>query len=94
VRVGKRCLRHATKGLAGARCLAVLLVRGEIEGDEENEVGGERANTSKGGKLLASALSSAWHPWEVGRGEVSVRREVDEAYSSISIFSLFSWLSI
>lgn len=70
---------HATKGLARAWGLAVLLVGSEIEGDEEDQVRGERADASKGGVLFASALASIWHPRPVSGGEVSVRCKVDKA---------------
>lgn len=79
VRVGKGSLGHASKALATARRLALLLVRGEVEGDEEDQVGAEGDDTSKGSELLASALASVGHPGPVGRGEVGVRGEVDEA---------------
>ncbi len=77
--IGKRRLGHATKGLARAWCLAIFLVSGEVEGYEEDQVGGERANASKSGVLLAGTLSSIRHPSEVSRCKVSVGREVDEA---------------
>lgn len=76
--VGQRSLAHAAQGLASGS-LAVLLVGGEVEGDEENQVRAEDANASKGSKLLTSALASIGHVGEVGRGEVGVRGEVDEA---------------
>lgn len=36
--VGQRSLAHAAKGLASSGTLAALLVGGEVEGDEENQV--------------------------------------------------------
>lgn len=77
--LGDRRLRHTAKGLASTRRLAILLVRGEVEGDEEDEVGGENSNTGKGGELLSSTLAGVGHPLEVGGGEVGVGRVVDEA---------------
>jgi hypothetical protein len=62
VGVGKGRLGHAAEGLARVRCLAVLLVSREVEGDEEDKVRGQCTNTSEGSKLLASALASTWHP--------------------------------
>lgn len=38
VRVGKRSLRHLAEGLARTGGLLVLLVGGEVEGDEEDQV--------------------------------------------------------
>lgn len=78
VRVRERSLAHTPEGLASLR-LAALLVGREIEGDEEDEVRAEDTNTSEGGKLLTCALASVRHPGPVGRGEVGVGGEVDEA---------------
>ncbi len=36
--IGERRLAHATQRLAACRSLTVLLVRGQVEGDEENQV--------------------------------------------------------
>lgn len=79
MRVRKRSLRHASETLSAGRSLALLLVGGEVEGDEQNEVRADGNDTRESSKLLARALSSVGHPGEVGRGEVGVRGEVDEA---------------
>lgn len=42
--VGKRGLAHAAKRLASSR-LAALLVGGEVEGDEKDQVRAENSNT-------------------------------------------------
>lgn len=84
VRVGQRGLRHAAKALAGSRGL-VLLVGGEVERDEQNQVRAEDNDTSKGSKLLTSALAGIGHPGEVGRGEVGVRCEVDKSYAPLVV---------
>jgi hypothetical protein len=78
MRVGKRSLRHASEALSAGRSLALLLVGGEVEGDEQNEVRADGNDTGESSKLLARALSSVGHPGEVGRGEVGIRGEVDE----------------
>jgi hypothetical protein len=79
VRVGKRGLRHAAEALSAGRGLSLLLVGGEVEGDEEDEVRADGDDTRESSKLLARALASVGHPLEVGRGEVGVRGEVDES---------------
>lgn len=79
MRVGERGLGHASKRLAGTWGLPVLLVRGNIEQDEEDEVGAEDTDASESGKLLSSAFTSARHVGKVSGREVSVRGEVDEA---------------
>jgi hypothetical protein len=79
VRVGKRSLRHAAEALSAARGLSLLLVGGEVEGDEEDKVRADGDDTRESSKLLTRALASVRHPGEVGRGEVGVRGEVDEA---------------
>lgn len=76
--VGQGSLAHAAERLAGRR-LAALLVRGKVEGDEEDQVRRQDAHAGKGGKLLAGAAAGVGHAGEVGRGEVGVRGKVDEA---------------
>lgn len=56
-----------------------LVVGGEVEGDEEEEVGGEDANTGEGGEFLACAFAGSGEVGEVGRREVGIGGEVDEA---------------
>lgn len=84
VRVRQRCLAHATHRLARSRLLAILAVGSKVEGDEENKVGAENANTSKGGKLLTRAVTKVGELREVGGGEVGVRGEVDKACILVS----------
>lgn len=79
VRVGQRSLGHATEGLAGAWCLLIALVGGNIEGDEQDEVRAEDANTSEGSEFLSGAFTVVGHVGEVARSEVGVRGEVDES---------------
>lgn len=64
---------------AGASGLGSLVVGGNVEGDEKNQVGADDANTSQGSEFLAGALAHVGHPGEVGRGEVGIGGEVDEA---------------
>jgi len=59
-----------SESLASTRRLSILLVRGEVEQDEENEVGAEDTNTSEGSKLLSGTLARVGHPGEICRGEV------------------------
>lgn len=66
---------------AASEAFALLLVGCEVERDEEQEVRADNAHTSKCGKFLSSAVARVWHPWEVGRGEVGVRCEVDKPYN-------------
>lgn len=66
-------------GFSASWSLAVLLVGCEVEGDEEEEVGADDAHACKGGEFLSGAFACIRHPREVCRGEVGVRRKVDEA---------------
>lgn len=80
--VGHRGLRHATKGLAGRLGEALgsfVVVSGNVEGDEEYQVRGEDAHSTKGGELLAGAFAGIGPLRSVGRDEVSVGGEVDES---------------
>lgn len=75
---------HVDEGLlagvaARAANLGSLVVGGNVEGDEEEQVGGDDTNTSEGSELLTSALAHVGSPGEVDGGEVGVRSEVDEA---------------
>lgn len=81
-RVGKRSLGHSADSLAASGALPILLVGGEVEGDEEEEVRAENTDTGEGSKLLTRALAGGGHPGPVSRSEVSVRREVDEAFDA------------
>ena len=80
-RVRQRGLAHPPHGLAPARPLAVLLVRGEVERDEEEEVRAEDDDARDGSELLTRALASIGEPRPVSRGEVGPRREVHKAYA-------------
>jgi hypothetical protein len=66
-------------GGASAALLDGLLVGGNVESDEENEVAGQDAHASERSELLASADAGAREPGEVAGGEVGVGSEVDEA---------------
>lgn len=72
-------LGHASESLAGTRWLALLLVGGEIEQDEEDEVGAEDDDAGECSKLFSCTLAVVGHPGKVGRGEVRVGCVVDEA---------------
>lgn len=62
--VGERSLAHATQRLARG-LLAILLVSGGIERDEEDQVRAQDTDARESGKLLASALARVGHPGEV-----------------------------
>lgn len=70
-------IRHS---LLGSR-LPVLRVGREVEADEEEKVGRDNAYTGVCGIFLTSTLSGIGNVRPVGRGKVSVRSEVDEAYA-------------
>lgn len=80
VGVRQRGLRHATETLAVVG-LALLLVSGDVEGDEEDQVRSKNADSRESGEFLACALAMVGHPLEVGGSEVCVRGKVDEAYA-------------
>jgi len=78
--VGELGVLERARCLAARWALAVLLVRCDVEGDEEQQVGADDAHAGERGKLLAGALAGVRHPLEVGRGEIGVGGEVDEAW--------------
>lgn len=57
----------------------MLAVGCEVEGDEEDEVGGKNSHASEGSEFLAGASAHVGSPGEVDIGEVGVGGEVDEA---------------
>lgn len=57
-----------------------LLVRSEVEGEEEEEVRRDDADTGDRSELLASALAHVGNVGPVGAGEVGVGSEVDKAW--------------
>lgn len=69
---------------AGTSSLGSLVVGGNVERDEKNQVGANDANTSQGSEFLAGALAHVGHPGEVSRGEVGVGGEVDEALGGLA----------
>lgn len=62
-----------------------LLVRGEVEGEEKEEVRRDDADTSDGGELLTSALAQVGNVGPVGAGEVGERGKVDESCSMLEL---------
>jgi hypothetical protein len=56
-----------------------LLVRREVEGEEEEQVRRDNADASNGGELFTCALAHVGDVRPVGAGEVGERGEVDEA---------------
>jgi len=83
-RAGDFGILHVNKSLAtsvAARTsgLGGLLVGDQVEGDEEDEVGGEDTHAGKCGEFLTSAGTHVRSRGEVGAGEVGVGRKVDEA---------------
>jgi hypothetical protein len=64
---------------AGTSRLAGLVIGGNVEGDEEDEVGADDADASHGSELLTGALAHIGEPLEVGGGEIGVGGKVDEA---------------
>ena len=56
-----------------------LFVRGEIEGNKEEEIGRKDADPSESGEFFTGALSLYGEIGEVGTGEVIVGCVVDEA---------------
>lgn len=66
---------------SSSRAFAVFLVGCDVEEDKEDEVGGDRDDTGESGKFFSCAFARVWQPGPVGRGEVCVGCEVDEACS-------------
>jgi hypothetical protein len=66
-------------GSASTALLHRLLVGGNIEADEQDQVAGQDAHSGECSELLAGADAGAREPREVAGGEVGVRGEVDEA---------------
>jgi hypothetical protein len=77
MRIRQGCLAHTTQSLARGACL-VLLVRSNIERDEEEQIRRKSDDAGKSGKLLTRALSGVRQPLEVRRSKVGPGGEVYE----------------
>jgi hypothetical protein len=77
----ERLILHLDKstGSASAALGLGLLVSGNVESNEQNQVAGQDAHAGERSELLAGADAGAREPGEVAGGEVGVRGEVDEA---------------
>jgi hypothetical protein len=84
--VDQRLLAGVAAGTSG---LGGLVVGGNVEGDEQDQVGADDADTSQGSEFLTGTLAHVGEPGEVGGGEVGVRGEVDEAFKNKSVFYSF-----
>lgn len=72
-------MAHATNSLASSRRLAVPLVGGKVERNEQQKVRAENADSSNSGELLSRAPAIVREPGPVGRSEIGPRSEVNEA---------------
>lgn len=75
---------HFNQGLAASvatrtTSLGRLVVGGNVEGDEQHQVGRDDDHASESSELFASTLACVGHVGEVGAGEVGVGGEVNEA---------------
>jgi len=89
-RVDRRDLEpcHVDRGLCGRVAPLAppgpgLLVRDDVEGDEEDEVGAEDDAAGDGGELLASTAAVVRHPLPIRGGEVGVGGKVHEAWMTL-----------
>lgn len=80
--VDQRFLASVATGTSG---LGGLVIGGNIERDEQDQVGADDADTGQSGEFLTGTLAHVREPREVGGGEVGVRGEVDEALK-LSVF--------
>ena len=70
---------------ASSWSLTFFLVGYDVERDKEKEVGGEYSHASESCEFLSSAFACIRYPRPVGRSEVGVGREVDEAWERIEL---------
>lgn len=61
--------------------LGSLVVRRNVEGDKQHKIGSDDDHSRESSKFLSGAFASVRHGGEVGACEVSVRGEVNEAYT-------------
>lgn len=80
--VDQRFLASVAAGTSG---LGSLVIGGNVERDEQDQVGADDADTSHSSEFLTGTLAHVREPREVGGGEVGVRGEVDEALK-LSVF--------
>lgn len=65
---------------AWAGALAGSVVGGKVEGNKQNKVRGNDTNSGQRSKFFACTFAVVRDPREVGRGEIGIRGEIDEAY--------------
>ena len=88
--VGKSCnignlgVAERSDSFAAGWSLALFLVGGKVEGDEEEEVRAEYSHSRESCEFLTSTLSCIGHPWPVGGGKVCVRCEVNETWAKLA----------
>ena len=75
---------HQRAGSPAAALGHRLLVRGEVEGEEEEEVRRDDADARNSRKLLAGALAHVGDVWPVSASEVGPRGKVDEAWNLLA----------
>lgn len=76
------CILEGSSCLTTGGPLSILLVSGNVEGDEEQEVGADNAHTSESCKFLPGTFASVWHPIKISRGEIGVRCKIDEDWET------------
>lgn len=64
--VGQLSILQRSCGFATGWAFPIFLVSREVEGDEEQQVGAEDADTSECCEFLSGTFAVVWHPWEVG----------------------------
>lgn len=79
---------HASESSAGTGRLAILVVCGKVEQDEESKVGADHDNTRKRGELLSRAVAGVRHPGKIFRGKVGVRGKIYEAQVDDKLYDL------
>lgn len=72
-------LGHTSEGLPSSRRPSILLVRSEVEQEEENEVRTEDTNSSEGSKFFPRTRTPVGHPRKISGAEISVGCEVDKS---------------
>lgn len=77
--IDRRLLAHLAHAPLTSFGAGLLLVSGEIEGDEEEEVGAKDADARERGELFAGAPAGRGEAGEISGGEVGIGGKVDES---------------
>ena len=86
---GHLVVLHIDQGLlasiaARTSALLRLVVGGDVEGNEQDEVRRDNSDSGKRSEFFSRTLATVRHPLEVSGSEIRIRSKVDKPWCSVS----------